>query len=92
MTGLNVAIIGAGIGDLAAGLSLRARGKQVALLEEAESPRDAVAGISIPPNAVTPLKRTGLRDAIEKITTTSQRLTLRTSRRLGMRLVRNRLP
>jgi salicylate hydroxylase len=78
--GLNVAIIGAGIGGLAAALALRARGMQVAVFEEAESPREAGAGISIPPNAATLLKRTGLRDVIEKITTTSQGLTLRTSR------------
>lgn len=77
---LNVAIVGAGIGGLAAALALRARGMQVTVFEEAESPREAGAGISIPPNAATLLKRTGLRDAIEKITTTSQGLTLRTSR------------
>ena len=70
--GLNVAIIGAGIGGLAAALALRARGTQGSVLEEAESPREAVAGISIPPNAATLQKRIGLRDAIEKITTTGR--------------------
>jgi salicylate hydroxylase len=77
---LNIAIIGAGIGGLAAAIALRARGMNVSVFEEAASPREAGAGISIPPNAVNLLKRTGLRDAIEKITTTSQGLTLRTSR------------
>jgi salicylate hydroxylase len=77
---LHVAIVGAGIGGLAAAIALRARGMNVSVFEEAESPREAGAGISIPPNAATLLKRTGLCDAIEKITTTSQGLTLRTSR------------
>ena len=76
---LNIAIIGAGIGGLAAAIALRARGMNVSVFEEAASPREAGAGISIPPNAVNLLKRTGLRDAIEKITTRSQGLTLRTS-------------
>src|SRR5947209_2810773 len=77
---LNVAIVGAGIGGLAAAIALRARGMNVSVFEEAESPREAGAGISIPPNAATLLKRTGLCDAIEKITKRSQGLTLRTSR------------
>ena len=78
--GLNIAIVGAGIGGLAAAIALRARGMNVSVFEEAASPREAGAGISIPPNAANLLKRTGLRDAIEKITTRSQGLTLRTSR------------
>jgi salicylate hydroxylase len=78
--GLNVAIVGAGIGGLAAAIALRARGMNVSVFEDAESPREAGAGISIPPNAATLLKRTGLSDAIDKITTRSQGLTLRTSR------------
>jgi len=52
----------------------------VSVFDEAESPREAGAGISIPSNAAILLKRTGLCDAIEKITTRSQGLTLRTSR------------
>lgn len=77
---LDVAIVGAGIGGLAAAIALRARGMNVSVFEEAESPREAGAGISIPPNAATLLKRTGLCDALGNITTTSQGLTLRTSR------------
>ena len=77
---LNVAIVGAGIGGLSAALALSARGMNVTVFEEAESPREAGAGISIPPNAVILLKRTGLCEEIEKITTRSRGLTLRTSR------------
>jgi len=77
---LNIAIVGAGIGGLAAAIALRLRGMNVSVFDEAESPREAGAGISIPSNAAILLKRTGLCDAIEKITTRSQGLTLRTSR------------
>jgi salicylate hydroxylase len=76
---LNVAIVGAGIGGLTAAIALRARGMNVSVFEEAESPREAGAGISIPPNAATLLKRTRVCDVFEKITTRSQGLTLRTS-------------
>jgi salicylate hydroxylase len=76
---LNIAIVGAGIGGLCAALALNARGMDVTVFEDAESPREAGAGISIPPNAARLLKRTGFCGAIEKITTRSQGLTLRTS-------------
>ena len=76
---LNVAIVGAGIGGLSAALALGVRGMNVTVFEEAVSPREAGAGISIPPNAVTLLKRAGLCDALEKINTRSQGLSLRTS-------------
>ncbi|QOG23109.1 MULTISPECIES: FAD-dependent monooxygenase [Bradyrhizobium] len=80
MTGrLNVAIVGAGIGGLSAALALNARALNVTVFEGAESPREAGAGLSIPPNALTLLKRTSLCEAIEQITTRSQGLTLRTS-------------
>ena len=77
---LNIAIVGAGIGGLAAAIALSSRGMNVSVFDEAESPHEAGAGISIPSNAAILLKRTGLCDAIEKITTRSQGLTLRTSR------------
>ncbi|WP_342730414.1 FAD-dependent oxidoreductase [Bradyrhizobium sp. B117] len=80
MTGrLNVAIVGAGIGGLSAALALSARGLNVTVFEGAESPREAGAGLSIPPNALTLLKRTSLCEAIEQITTRSHGLTLRMS-------------
>ena len=71
---LNIAIVGAGIGGLAAAIALSSRGMNVSVFDEAESPHEAGAGISIPSNAAILLKRTGLCDAIEKITTRSQGL------------------
>jgi salicylate hydroxylase len=49
-------------------LALSARGMNVTVFEGAESPREAGAGLSIPPNAVALLKRTSLCDDFEKIT------------------------
>lgn len=77
---LNIAIVGAGIGGLSAALALRARGVNVTVFEGAESPREAGAGLNIAPNALILLNRTSLRDDIEKITTRSQGLILRSSR------------
>jgi salicylate hydroxylase len=75
---LNVAIVGAGIGGLSAALALGARDMSVTVFEEAASPREAGAGISVPPNAATLLKRTGLCDAFDKISTRSPGLSART--------------
>ncbi|MCK1637606.1 FAD-dependent monooxygenase [Bradyrhizobium sp. 157] len=69
-----------GVGGFSAALALGPRGMNVAVFEGAESPREAGAGLSIPPNALVLLKRTSLCDDVEKITTRSQGLTLRTSR------------
>ena len=77
---LNIAIVGAGNGGLSAALALSARGMNVTVFEGAEFPREAGAGLSIPPNALILLKRTSLCDAIEKISTRSLELKLRTSR------------
>lgn len=78
---LNVAIVGGGIGGLSAALALSARGVNVTVFEGTVSPREVGAGISIHPNAATLLKRAGLCDALEKISTRSRGLTtLRTSR------------
>ncbi|MBR0860022.1 FAD-dependent oxidoreductase [Bradyrhizobium liaoningense] len=78
--GLDVAIVGAGVGGLSAALALSARGMNVTVFEGADSPREVGAGLSIPPNALILLKRSSICDAIERITTRSQGLTRRTSR------------
>lgn len=77
---LKIAIVGAGIGGLSAALALSARGMNVTVFEGAGSPREAGAGLSIPPNALILLKRTALCDELEKITTRSHGLTRRTSK------------
>jgi salicylate hydroxylase len=77
---LHIAIVGAGIGGLTAALALRARGLDVTVFEQAATPRELGAGVSIHPNAVRLLKRIGLRDWLENISTRSLGLSLRTSR------------
>ena len=77
---LKIAIVGAGIGGLTAALALRARGLNVTVFEQADSPREVGAGISIHPNAVRLLRRIGLHDWLENISTKSAGLSLWTSR------------
>jgi salicylate hydroxylase len=77
---LQIAIVGAGIGGLFATLALRARGLSVTVFEQANSPRELGAGVSIHPNAVRLLRRAGLHGWLENISTRSVGLSLRTSR------------
>jgi salicylate hydroxylase len=76
---LQIAIVGAGIGGLFAALALRARGLNVTVFEQADSPRETGAGVSIHPNAVRLLMRVGLEDWLENISTRSVGLSLWTS-------------
>lgn len=55
-----IAIAGAGIGGLAAALSLARRGFQVAVFEKAPGLDDAGAGIQLSPNAIKVLRNLGL--------------------------------
>ena len=60
---ISVALIGGGIGGLAAALSLLRAGIDVHVYEQASSLRDIGAGIQISPNASRILRRIGLADA-----------------------------
>jgi salicylate hydroxylase len=61
---LRVAIIGAGIGGLAAAVALRQRGFEVELYERAEKLEEVGAGVQIGPNAVKVLRALGLEDEL----------------------------
>ncbi|KAJ7025775.1 FAD/NAD(P)-binding domain-containing protein [Mycena alexandri] len=56
---LNVAIVGAGIGGLAAAISLRRNGHHIRIFESAQMKAEIGAGIGIPRNAVRILKHFG---------------------------------
>jgi len=57
---LQVAIVGGGIGGLAAGLFLREANVDVTIYEQASALDEVGAGIIVPPNMVRPLHRLGL--------------------------------
>ena len=63
---LRIAIIGAGLGGLAAGLFLRKAGVEAAIYEQGPELREVGAGIVVSPNMVRPLKQLGLSGELEK--------------------------
>jgi len=63
---LRIAIVGGGIGGLAAALFMRRAGLQATVYEQAPELREVGAGLVIPPNMVRPLARLGLSSALER--------------------------
>lgn len=61
---LRVAVIGAGIGGLAAAVALRRRGFEVAIYERVSRLDEAGAGLQIGPNGVKVLRALGLEDEL----------------------------
>lgn len=59
-----IAIVGAGIGGLVLALALAERGVRCAVFEQAAEPREVGAGVQLAPNAVRPLHRLGLAEAL----------------------------
>ena len=68
---LSVAIVGGGLGGLAAALFLRNAGFDVTVFEQAEALLEVGAGIVVPPNMVRPLRKFGL---VEKLSRFAVRL------------------
>jgi salicylate hydroxylase len=62
-----IAIVGGGIGGLAAALALVRRGIDVAVYEQAEQLRELGAGVQISANGTRVLHALGLREALEKV-------------------------
>lgn len=65
--GLEVAIVGGGIGGLAAALSLHERGVDVTVYEQAPELGEIGAGVLMTPNGVRHLERLGVGDALAKL-------------------------
>jgi salicylate hydroxylase len=65
LTGLPVAVIGAGVAGLAAALALARRGAAVTVLERAEAIRAFGAGLQISPNGAAVIRALGLGPALD---------------------------
>jgi len=63
---LRIAVIGAGLGGLAAGVALRQAGFNVDVYEQAPELTEIGGGINLGPNAVRVLYRLGLRPALDR--------------------------
>src|ERR1700757_1943518 len=63
----NVAIVGAGIGGLAAALALLRRGIDVQVYEQAPELRELGAGVQISANGTRILHALGLKEALDKV-------------------------
>jgi salicylate hydroxylase len=64
---VRVAIVGGGLGGLAAALFLRKAGIEATVYEQSAELREVGAGIVVSPNMVRPLERLGLSGALERI-------------------------
>lgn len=71
-----VTVIGAGIAGLAAALALRARGREVRVLERAEALREVGAGLQISPNGYSVLSALGLGAEIDRVSRPSRAVVL----------------
>lgn len=74
---LNVIIVGAGIGGLAAGIALAKTGHVVQILESASTIEDVGAGIQIAPNASRILHRLGVLKEVMDSATVLERVSVR---------------
>ena len=65
-SGLNIVIVGGGIGGLFAANALLAQGMRVAVYEQAPAIGEVGAGVFLTPNSVRHLQRIGLEPSVEK--------------------------
>ncbi len=73
---LNITIIGAGLGGLAAAISVALAGHKVRVLESAKQLAEIGAGLQITPNGANLLRRWGLGDQIDKISAIPKTITV----------------
>lgn len=83
-------VVGAGIGGLAASLSLSRVAARVTLVERAEQPSEVGAALALQPNGMAVLNRLGLLSAVEEVSARIDRMDLRGA--TGRRLLTARVP
>ncbi|TKA61854.1 hypothetical protein B0A49_11351 [Cryomyces minteri] len=76
----HVAIIGAGLGGLAAAIGISRAGHKVTIIEQAAVLGEIGAGIQIPPNSSRILKRWGLLPKVEEVSVRPREFVLRSYR------------
>ena len=59
-----IAIVGAGVGGLAAALALERRGAEVIVCEQSPALNEIGAGLNLSPNALMALRTLGVEDAV----------------------------
>ena len=78
--GAEVAVVGAGIGGLAAATALAQRRARVTVFEASETLGEVGAGLQVAPNGVAVLEALGMRDAVERVASLPEAVELRDHR------------
>jgi 2-polyprenyl-6-methoxyphenol hydroxylase-like FAD-dependent oxidoreductase len=72
-----IAIVGGGIGGLAAALALEHRGAEVVIAEQSDALSEIGAGLNLTPNAVKACRALGIEDEVEAVGSASDFLVIR---------------
>ena len=72
-----VAIVGGGVGGLAAALALERRGAEIVVCEQSPALNEIGAGLNLTPNALMALRAIGVEDAVIALGSESDFLTIR---------------
>src|SRR6516225_8934445 len=72
-----IAIVGGGVGGLAAALALERRGAEIVVCEQSPALNEIGAGLNLTPNALMALRALGVEDAVIALGSESDFLTIR---------------
>lgn len=88
LEGRSIAVVGGGIGGLAAAIALSQRNARVRLFEQAPVFGEVGAGLQIAPNGVAVMEALGLRDAAERLASVPEAVELHDHREEEVRVAR----